>query len=156
MMCSCLRLKKIKGDSLHLNLCSQEPGARTSFLSIKIFSLWIHSIRGIRKYHICAYMEKIQLIAHKKLNSMHRLLDPSCSGSGIVNRLDYLLETTEGVPITQSAISPRTHLFYTEDARGADDERLKKLAGFQLMMIKHAMKCMFLSFFALPPCLMYK
>jgi len=24
---------------------------------------------------------------------MHSLLDPSCSGSGIVNRLDHLLET---------------------------------------------------------------
>ncbi|KAL1748928.1 S-adenosyl-L-methionine-dependent methyltransferase [Schizophyllum fasciatum] len=50
----------------------------------------------------------------------HILLDPSCSGSGIVNRLDYLLET--------------------EEENDAQDERLAKLASFQLMMIKHAMK----------------
>ncbi|KAA1467333.1 S-adenosyl-L-methionine-dependent methyltransferase [Dentipellis sp. KUC8613] len=51
----------------------------------------------------------------------HILLDPSCSGSGIVNRLDYLLDTEE------------------ENA-DSQDERLTKLSTFQLMMIKHAMK----------------
>ncbi|TFK98683.1 S-adenosyl-L-methionine-dependent methyltransferase [Pterulicium gracile] len=51
----------------------------------------------------------------------HILLDPSCSGSGIVNRLDYLLDTEEN------------------DLQGEDD-RLSKLAAFQLMMINHAMK----------------
>ncbi|KAL1697648.1 S-adenosyl-L-methionine-dependent methyltransferase [Schizophyllum commune] len=50
----------------------------------------------------------------------HILLDPSCSGSGIVNRLDHLLET--------------------EEENDSQDERLAKLASFQLMMIKHAMK----------------
>ncbi|KAI5122536.1 hypothetical protein M0805_005263 [Coniferiporia weirii] len=52
----------------------------------------------------------------------HVLLDPSCSGSGIVNRLDHLLET--------------------EDENDIDNqnERLQKLAAFQLLMIKHAMK----------------
>jgi len=51
----------------------------------------------------------------------HILLDPSCSGSGIVNRLDHLLEI-----------------------EGNDDpdqaERLIKLSNFQLAMIRHAMK----------------
>ncbi|KAH8100930.1 S-adenosyl-L-methionine-dependent methyltransferase [Cristinia sonorae] len=51
----------------------------------------------------------------------HILLDPSCSGSGIVNRLDHLLENE-----TESS----------ED----QESRLNKLSGFQLMMIKHAMK----------------
>ncbi|KAJ7454797.1 S-adenosyl-L-methionine-dependent methyltransferase [Mycena latifolia] len=51
----------------------------------------------------------------------HILLDPSCSGSGIVNRLDHLLETEE-------------------ENQEAQDDRLNKLAAFQLMMIKHAMK----------------
>lgn len=51
----------------------------------------------------------------------HILLDPSCSGSGIVNRLDHLLETEE-------------------ENQEAQDDRLTKLAAFQLMMIKHAMK----------------
>ncbi|KAH8118130.1 S-adenosyl-L-methionine-dependent methyltransferase [Phellopilus nigrolimitatus] len=52
----------------------------------------------------------------------HILLDPSCSGSGIVNRLDHLLETEN-------------------ESDGDDQEvRLQRLAIFQLMMIKHAMK----------------
>ncbi|KII89756.1 hypothetical protein PLICRDRAFT_39919 [Plicaturopsis crispa FD-325 SS-3] len=52
----------------------------------------------------------------------HILLDPSCSGSGIVNRLDYLVDTEE------------------EENDSAQEERLNKLAAFQLMMVKHAMK----------------
>ncbi|KAK0495411.1 S-adenosyl-L-methionine-dependent methyltransferase [Armillaria luteobubalina] len=52
---------------------------------------------------------------------LNSLLDPSCSGSGIVNRLDHLLETE------------------AED-ESEKDERLTKLASFQLVMIKHAMK----------------
>ncbi|KAJ3512888.1 hypothetical protein NLJ89_g3260 [Agrocybe chaxingu] len=51
----------------------------------------------------------------------HILLDPSCSGSGIVNRLDHLVETE------------------TEDDTTKDD-RLDKLAAFQLLMITHAMR----------------
>ncbi|KAI1797292.1 S-adenosyl-L-methionine-dependent methyltransferase [Ganoderma leucocontextum] len=47
----------------------------------------------------------------------HILLDPSCSGSGIVNRMDYLLDNEEE----------------------SDGERLNKLAAFQLKMIRHAM-----------------
>jgi len=54
-------------------------------------------------------------------NVTHILLDPSCSGSGIVNRLDHLLESEA----------------QTEDDTG---ERLDKLAAFQLSMIEHAMK----------------
>ncbi|KAF8591088.1 S-adenosyl-L-methionine-dependent methyltransferase [Ramaria rubella] len=51
----------------------------------------------------------------------HILLDPSCSGSGIVNRLDYLLNTEE-------------------ENDGEQNVRLEKLAAFQLTMIRHAMK----------------
>lgn len=51
----------------------------------------------------------------------HILLDPSCSGSGIVNRLDHLLGTGDG----------------NEDE---DVERLNNLASFQLKMIRHAMR----------------
>ncbi|KAJ7593543.1 S-adenosyl-L-methionine-dependent methyltransferase [Mycena floridula] len=57
----------------------------------------------------------------KYAKATHILLDPSCSGSGIVNRLDYLLETEE------------------ENETEAD-ERLQRLSAFQLLMIKHAMK----------------
>ncbi|KAJ8072848.1 hypothetical protein PM082_016407 [Marasmius tenuissimus] len=51
----------------------------------------------------------------------HILLDPSCSGSGIVNRLDYLLEQEQ-------------------ESESEQEARLHKLASFQLMMINHAMK----------------
>ncbi|KAF9466533.1 S-adenosyl-L-methionine-dependent methyltransferase [Collybia nuda] len=51
----------------------------------------------------------------------HILLDPSCSGSGIVNRLDHLLGAEAENDIDQ-------------------EKRLHKLATFQLMMIKHAMQ----------------
>ncbi|EIM90969.1 S-adenosyl-L-methionine-dependent methyltransferase [Stereum hirsutum FP-91666 SS1] len=51
----------------------------------------------------------------------HILLDPSCSGSGIVNRLDYLLDTEE-------------------ETDSVHQDRLSKLSAFQLTMIKHAMK----------------
>ncbi|OXB36785.1 nuclear protein [Cryptococcus neoformans] len=49
------------------------------------------------------------------------LLDPSCSGSGIVNRLDYLVD---------------------DDTEESDSktERLEKLASFQLQMVLHAFK----------------
>ncbi|KAG6909943.1 hypothetical protein DXG01_014212 [Tephrocybe rancida] len=53
----------------------------------------------------------------------HILLDPSCSGSGIVNRLDHLLETEI-------------------EEEGDQEDRLKRLASFQVMMVKHAMRCM--------------
>lgn len=51
----------------------------------------------------------------------HILLDPSCSGSGIVNRLDYLLSSD------------------SQESDKEQDIRLEKLAAFQLLMIKHAM-----------------
>ncbi|KIY71686.1 S-adenosyl-L-methionine-dependent methyltransferase [Cylindrobasidium torrendii FP15055 ss-10] len=50
----------------------------------------------------------------------HILLDPSCSGSGIVNRMDHLLAA--------------------EQEDDDQEERLAKLAAFQLLMIRHAMK----------------
>ncbi|WRT68385.1 uncharacterized protein IL334_005361 [Kwoniella shivajii] len=49
------------------------------------------------------------------------LLDPSCSGSGIVNRLDYLVENEA-------------------EESDSKSERLEKLASFQLQMILHAFK----------------
>ncbi|KAI0087310.1 S-adenosyl-L-methionine-dependent methyltransferase [Irpex rosettiformis] len=61
----------------------------------------------------------------------HILLDPSCSGSGIVNRLDHLLES-DGADRYLIAIESES----LED----EEERLHKLASFQLMMIRHAMK----------------
>lgn len=62
----------------------------------------------------------------------HILLDPSCSGSGIVNRLDYLLEP-EVDSDEESASNGRV-------SSGAEDTRLAKLSCFQLRIIQHAMK----------------
>jgi len=50
----------------------------------------------------------------------HILLDPSCSGSGIVNRLDYLLDTEKGDSARQN--------------------RLENLSSFQQRIVKHAMR----------------
>ncbi|KAL7417212.1 S-adenosyl-L-methionine-dependent methyltransferase [Mrakia frigida] len=50
------------------------------------------------------------------------LLDPSCSGSGIVNRLDFLMDDPE------------------EENEEIKKDRLQNLGAFQLSMIKHAMK----------------
>ena len=97
------------------------------------------------------------------------LLDPSCSGSGIVNRLDHLTEY--GMPSDPLCLhdhpSPLTRgrrssndcsltnliLFHftnrvqngktdkEDEGDFSKQERLEKLASFQLMMIKHAMRC---------------
>ena len=64
----------------------------------------------------------------------HILLDPSCSGSGIVNRLDYLVPTA--AKDGESGVGEEE-----EEEGGEEQERLDKLAGFQTLMIRHAMKC---------------
>ncbi|KAG5651744.1 hypothetical protein H0H81_007597 [Sphagnurus paluster] len=75
------------------------------------------------KYSRVTHMLVIHHIPARKLKFIgaFSLLDPSCSGSGIVNRLDYLLETE------------------IEDD-GDQEDRLKRLAAFQILMIKHAMR----------------
>ncbi|KAJ2541386.1 hypothetical protein EV175_006146 [Coemansia sp. RSA 1933] len=61
----------------------------------------------------------------------YALLDPSCSGSGIVNRLDALVDTYIAAVSKQAT-----------DAEGAAgrDARLDKLADFQTSIILHAMR----------------
>jgi len=77
----------------------------------------------------CANVEALNLdflttdvMDKKYCRVTHILLDPSCSGSGIVNRLDHLVESE------------------AESSSDARTERLAKLAAFQLQMIRHAMK----------------
>ncbi|KAF6767198.1 Bacterial Fmu (Sun)/eukaryotic nucleolar NOL1/Nop2p [Kalmanozyma brasiliensis GHG001] len=58
----------------------------------------------------------------------HMLVDPSCSGSGIVNRLDFLNEDDE---------------VETDPAEGDEgmsklERRLAQLSAFQLLMLRHA------------------
>lgn len=75
---------------------------------------------------------------------MCSLLDPSCSGSGIVNRLDYLLEDGMSAGKEFGCVGQLTSNCCSVAEPEADDvkaERLDKLASFQLQMIRHAMKC---------------
>ncbi|KAI9291727.1 S-adenosyl-L-methionine-dependent methyltransferase [Neoconidiobolus thromboides FSU 785] len=57
----------------------------------------------------------------EKINSI--LLDPSCSGSGIVSRLDFLVDTEEN-----------------EEKEKEKAERLIALSEFQTQMVEHALK----------------
>jgi 16S rRNA C967 or C1407 C5-methylase (RsmB/RsmF family) len=98
----------------------------------------------------------VPVVSH--LFDENSLLDPSCSGSGIINRLDYLVESgtyfadfygiRTGGSLT-SLISPPWHRQEAEGSSVAHAERLAKLATFQLQMLRHAMKCMS-HFFFLP------
>ncbi|UZJ52971.1 hypothetical protein CBS101457_002291 [Exobasidium rhododendri] len=58
----------------------------------------------------------------------HMLLDPSCSGSGILSRLDYLTNSND------------EEAEQTEEKEEKEQERLRNLAAFQGNMILHAMQ----------------
>ncbi|KAK0541503.1 hypothetical protein OC835_000072 [Tilletia horrida] len=62
------------------------------------------------------------------------LLDPSCSGTGIVNRLDYLSAGVASASDEQEADEPEP----SSSSKAA--ARLAALSAFQLTMIKHAMR----------------
>ena len=72
-------------------------------------------------------------------------MDPSCSGSGIVNRLDHLLETGE-YPDIMLMCDLKARKRIEEEENAGQEERLTKLSNFQLTMIRHAMKCKFRPF----------
>ena len=65
---------------------------------------------------------KILIVFYLKIT--HVLVDPSCSGSGIVSRLDSLLESYTG---------------------GFTDDRKHRLAKFQKQILSHALQCLFFS-----------
>lgn len=83
-------------------------------------------------------MSVLILVRDQQAHILNSLLDPSCSGSGIVNRLDYLVEPGEFIYL--SKVFSQTWVA-EQEADSAQDDRLNKLAAFQLMIIKHAMKC---------------
>ncbi|CAO1625051.1 unnamed protein product [Sympodiomycopsis kandeliae] len=76
----------------------------------------------------------------------HMLLDPSCSGSGIVNRLDWLTAATK-----RDNSSEENDV---EEGQEGDDEqsRLQKLSDIQLKMIEHAFQFPSLNHFVYSTC----
>ncbi|KAI7866671.1 S-adenosyl-L-methionine-dependent methyltransferase [Spinellus fusiger] len=66
-------------------------------------------------------------------NVEYLLLDPSCSGSGIISRLDHLVDD-------------ENESENTEDSE--QQERLNNLSEFQISVIQHAFKCKFISAYA--------
>ncbi|CAG8472481.1 2174_t:CDS:10 [Paraglomus occultum] len=71
----------------------------------------------------------------KFANVEYILLDPSCSGSGIVSRLDCLIDSLENNLVSnkeQKTCHPK-------------DARLQHLSEFQTQLILHAFKCTYLS-----------
>ncbi|KAI9220470.1 S-adenosyl-L-methionine-dependent methyltransferase [Blastocladiella britannica] len=59
----------------------------------------------------------------------HVLLDPSCSGSGIVSRLDHLVDRiADGLDEE------------VDEAEAVDETRIKALSDFQVQVVLHAMK----------------
>ncbi|CAD6886102.1 unnamed protein product [Tilletia laevis] len=83
------------------------------------------------------------------------LLDPSCSGTGIVNRLDYLSgagpsteeqEEDDTVPPTSTKSDPQSKpstaaaSSSSSSSSSALTARLTALSAFQLTMVKHAMR----------------
>lgn len=76
------------------------------------------------------------------------LLDPSCSGSGIISRLDHLVDGED-----ESKLQWVWELKYTDhltdegsnDKNGStQEERLKNLSEFQISVIEHALKCKYI------------
>jgi putative methyltransferase len=61
------------------------------------------------------------------------LLDPSCSGSGIVNRFDALIDS-----------QPENIVDDTSNEKTTLADRLENLAQFQESVLAHAIKCSFL------------
>lgn len=75
------------------------------------------------------------------VDAVSSLLDPSCSGSGIVNRMDYLLpQGMTAILFRRTRVDISVLENMDSDARDSE-ERLEKLSAFQLKMITHALKC---------------
>lgn len=61
----------------------------------------------------------------------HMLLDPSCSGSGITSRLDWLTARNDAASAENDEV---------DEAGGDENGRLERLAALQLSMILHAFR----------------
>jgi hypothetical protein len=82
--------------------CSPRDNAGTSSPAERILPIPIRTIRSLQRLRGCEWAEHpvapflrrsaVWILVFSAADRGRRLLDPSCSGSGIVNRLDYLLE----------------------------------------------------------------
>lgn len=86
------------------------------------------------------------------------LLDPSCSGSGIISRLDHLVDDDDENKGDYILLLCNIYhhdqlnkfLYNRKDSNGKDgngqtqEERLSNLSDFQKSIIEHAMKCKYI------------
>ncbi|KAG8832406.1 hypothetical protein FRC17_001387 [Serendipita sp. 399] len=111
----------------HLSSIMKGRGRITAFeRDVKRFQTLKHMLNRAGAHNVTPQNQDflaVDPLASEYRSVTHILLDPSCSGSGIVNRLDYLVDSVEN-----------------ETDAVETDERLKRLARFQLKMIRHAMK----------------
>jgi hypothetical protein len=88
--------------SQHSRRCSQRDNVGTSSPAERILPIPIRSIQSLQRLRGCEWAEHpvapflrrsaVWIPVFSRADRGRSLLDPSCSGSGIVNRLDYLLE----------------------------------------------------------------
>ncbi|OMJ25842.1 putative 28S rRNA (cytosine-C(5))-methyltransferase [Smittium culicis] len=67
----------------------------------------------------------------------HILLDPSCSGSGMVNKLEQLVDSFIQIYFERK----KEYSVKSKLSRGLKKDRLDNLSEFQVEMLNHAMKC---------------
>lgn len=133
-------LSPLPSDDCHVIDATAAPGNKTSLLSAimankgKIFAFEkdkrrFTTLLSMLKKAGCKNVESTNLdfltvdpLDAKYENVTHILVDPSCSGSGIVNRLDHLLETEN------------------QEGNEKEADRLERLAAFQISMVTHAMQ----------------
>ncbi|ORX48495.1 S-adenosyl-L-methionine-dependent methyltransferase [Hesseltinella vesiculosa] len=138
--CFPAHVAQIPKDAHAIDACAA-PGNKTSHLSsllkntgrIWAFDLDQRRLNTLKKLTNKAGCKNIDAIHGSFLEAdpmdpkfdkvEYFLLDPSCSGSGIISRLDHLIDDED-----------------EHEADGAKDERLQNLSDFQISVIEHAMK----------------
>src|SRR5258708_3478961 len=84
-------LNGIIDDSRHFRKCSLWLDVRMWKQLAATSSRQIRWMKNLTRCRICAYFHFTNY-NFLMIVLVHSLLDPSCSGSGIVNRMDYLME----------------------------------------------------------------
>ncbi|CAO3627630.1 unnamed protein product [Cunninghamella echinulata] len=143
--CFPAHVAQIPTDVHAIDACAA-PGNKTSHLSalmkntgrIYAFDLDQRRLQTLKKLTTKAGCRNIEAIHGSFLEANpldpmfskveYLLLDPSCSGSGIVSRLDHLIDDDEDENNEKE-----------KDSESRDD-RLQNLSDFQISIIKHALK----------------